>query len=202
MPSSNSTCVSPRSSGPATHRRRANDFFSASEDEVDGGSGALHHRKTPAGECLFMPESWVWRMEDYVLGLTKFVNSWKSRKNTGRRIMGTLMVMMMVFMMFLKIFYNDVEMINGGKNNRRRLDGVFTMQTWANHHQSVVSSEEIKSSFVSSMPTRVLEKYPVSVAYEYIHVCVCFLLCSFLAFGSVDRSNGNVVFVFLSIFSG
>ncbi|KAL8146459.1 O-fucosyltransferase 19-like isoform X2 [Apium graveolens] len=161
MPSSNSTCVSPRSSGPATHRRRANDFSTASEDEVDVDAGVLHHRKTPVGESLLMPESWVWRMEDYVVGLTKFVNSCKSRKNMGRRIvMGGLMVMMMVLMMFLKVSYNEVEMINGGKN-RRRLDGLFTIQTWTNHHQSVVLSEEIKTSLVSSMPTRVLEKYPV-----------------------------------------
>ena len=71
------------------------------------------------------------------------------------------MVTMMVFMMFLKSSYNDVEMISGGKHNRR-LNGLFTMQTWTNHHQSVVLSEEIKTSVVSSMPKRVLEKYPVS----------------------------------------
>lgn len=168
MPSSNSTCVSPRSSGPATHRRRANDIFTASEDEVDVDAGVLHPRKTPVGGYLVMPESWVWRMEDYVLEMTKIVNSCKSRKNVGRRIMGVLMVMMMVFMMFLKVFYNDVEMINGGKN-RKRLDGLFTMQTWTNHHQSVVLSEEINTSFVSSMPKRVLEKYPVSVLYLCFH---------------------------------
>ena len=171
MPSSNSTCVSPRSSGPATHRRRATDFFTSSENKVDGSTRVFHPRKTPVGPYLYMPESWVWRMEDYVLELTKYLNSCKSRKNMGRRIMGVLMVVMMMFMMFLKVSYNDVEMIQGGGKHggTRRLNGLFTMQTWANHHQSVVLADEINTSHISSMPKRLLDKYPVS---HNITLCV------------------------------
>lgn len=80
--------------------------------------------------------------------------------------MGMLMVVVMLIM-FLKISlmvesnYNDVGMISGGKNSRR----LFAIQTWANYNQNIIMSktEEIKSSLVSSMPQRVLEKYPVSI---------------------------------------
>ena len=80
-------------------------------------------------------------------------------------------MLVMMLIMFLKIWvmmesdYNDVEMISGGKSSRR----LFAIQTWANYHQNVIMSkpEEIKSSLVSSMPQRVLEKFPVSVFYVH-----------------------------------
>ncbi|KAL1819046.1 hypothetical protein ACET3Z_013915 [Daucus carota] len=143
-PTSNSTCVSPRSSGPATHRRRAVDLLTESDDEVE-----VFHRR----EFL---------VEEYIMtGLCKLLSS---RKNASRWIVGMLMVVMMMIMC-LKIWammesdYNDVGMISGGKSSRR----LFAIQTWANYHQNVIMSkpEEIKSSLVPSMPQRVLEKYPV-----------------------------------------
>lgn len=148
---SNSTCVSPRNTGPTTHRRRAIDPLTEPENEVR----VFHHRE--------LVGSYFYLVEDYMTGLCKFLSS---RKNVGRWIMGMLMVMIMLIM-FLKISvmvgsnYNDVGMISGGKNSRR----LFAIQTWANYSQNIIMSktEEIKSSLVSSMPQRVPEKYPVSI---------------------------------------
>ncbi|KAL8092533.1 O-fucosyltransferase 19-like [Apium graveolens] len=146
---SSSTCVSPRNTGPTTHRRRAIDLLTEPQNEVR----VFHHRE--------LVGSYLYLVEDYMTGLCKFLSS---RKNVGRWIMGGLMVLMMLIM-FLKISlmvesnYNDVRMISGGKNSRR----LFAIQTWANYNQDVIMSktEEIKSSLVSSMPQRVPEKYPL-----------------------------------------
>ncbi|KAK1373509.1 O-fucosyltransferase family protein [Heracleum sosnowskyi] len=147
---SNFTCVSPRNTGPTTHRRRAIDLPMEPENEVE----VFHHREFLVGSYLYL-------VEDYMTGLCKFLSS---RKNAGRWIMGILMVVMML-MMFLKISlmvesdYNDVGMISGGKNSRR----LFAIQTWTNYNQNIIMSttEKIKSSLVPSMPQRVVEKYPV-----------------------------------------
>lgn len=151
---SNSTCVSPRNTGPTTHRRRAIDLLTEPESEVK----VFHHREFLVGSYLLLVEA-------YMMRLCKFLSS---RKNVSRWIMGGLMVVIM-FIMFLKISlmvesnYNDVGMIGGGKNSRR----LFALQKWTNYNQNIIMSktEEIRSSLVSSMPQRVLEKYPVSVFF-------------------------------------
>lgn len=188
---SNSTCVSPRTSGPTTHRRRVVDLTTEADKATDsvstggasersetsgdddgeydsGGDGGCHHNNYPVIRYL-LPESLVWGIEDLVLGFYKFMNSLKLGKNMGRKIIGVLMIMV-VFSMFFKFssmvgnHYKEDE--NGGKNGRR-LNGLFVLHTWANvnHNSAVLSETEEPSSSSSSgdsMPKRVLEKFPVS----------------------------------------
>lgn len=145
---------------------------------VGGGGGCHHHNHNH--NCVVIrhllllrravPEAWVLVIQDLVLGFCKFVHSVKWGKKMGRTIFGALIIML-VFSMFFKFssmmgsnYYTE---INGGKNSRR-LNGLFTLQTWANAHQSVVLSEteEVSSSSSSagdSLPKRVLEKFPVSL---------------------------------------
>lgn len=108
--------------------------------------------------------SYLFLVEECITRLCKLLSS---RKNVGRSMMRMLMVVVMLIM-FLKISlmvesnYNDVGMISSGKNSRR----LFAIQAWANHHQNIIMSrtEEINTSLaLSSMPKRVLEKYPVSI---------------------------------------
>lgn len=166
---------SPRA-GVTAHRRRekwnsdhfAGNFGSSDEDDVSGNFIFRHlgHPRFAAGGNIPVPEKVMVWVDDIMLGFGKVMSTLKSRKNMGRRILGVLM-MLVVVSMFLKFSFMvgnhyNLEMING-KN--RRLNGLFILNTWSKpQHQSLVMmAAERDEEELSSMPKRVLEKYPVSI---------------------------------------
>lgn len=150
MPSGGDASNSSPRGGVTAHRRReklnsdnfADNFANSDED----GNFIFRHR----------------HLGHLMLGLGKLMTL-KSRKNMGLRILGLLM-MLVVFSMFVKVSFMvgnhyNLEMINV-KN--RRLNGLFILNTWSKpHHQSLVMAAERDEEELSSMPKRVLEKYPV-----------------------------------------
>nr|GMC79092.1 O-fucosyltransferase 19-like [Ipomoea batatas] len=116
------------------------------------GAGGHHH---PAIRYLLVrkrvPEKFVYRGEEFVSGILAIVQSFRSRKNTGRSVIGLLLALLMVSV-FLKFSF----FINGnvGEVNESLMrltdNGQLVLQNfkndWANAHQKIVSESESSSS--------------------------------------------------------
>ncbi|KAF8397355.1 hypothetical protein HHK36_016268 [Tetracentron sinense] len=165
----NSCNSSPRISG-FTTRRRVTDFmdversnfsdFSDEEDNNNGSNGVHDHpvmrylMLRRRGVCL--PESWLLRTENMVLRTVSMLQSLRSGRNTGRWILGVL-ILLAVVSVFVKfsILSSHVEV-----NGKRRENGNLILQSfkddWA-MAQMVVTEREASGAV---MPKRLLEKFP------------------------------------------
>ncbi|XP_019162501.1 PREDICTED: uncharacterized protein At1g04910 [Ipomoea nil] len=112
-----------------------------------GGAGAHH----PAIRYLLVrkrvPEKIVYRGEEFVSSILAIVQSFRSRKNTGRSVLGLLLalVMVSVFLKFSFFINGNVGEVN--ESLMRLTDnGQLVLQNFKNAHQKIVSESDSSPS--------------------------------------------------------
>lgn len=125
---------------------------SGSKCVVGGGGGGHHH---PAFRYLLVrkrvPEKFVYRGEEFVANVLTIMQSFRSRKNTGRSVLGLLLalVVVSVFLKFSFFINGNVGEVNESLT-RLTDNGQLVLQNfkndWANAHQKIVSESESSSS--------------------------------------------------------
>lgn len=97
-----------------------------------------------------MPESIVFRVEEWVLSVSTIMQSLRSRKNMGRTVFGFLLFLLVVSVFFKFSFMmmnGNVEDLNG--NFLKRENGIFVLRNFKNdlvNAQRVLSETESSSS--------------------------------------------------------
>lgn len=150
MASGGSTCVSPGGAATA-HRRRVADLIPEAErTTTDQGGGEGDSSSSSSKYSIAVA---------YVFFDDMIIKLLKSRKNMGRTIFGFL-IMMLVVSMFLKFsLIDDDSDINTGA---RRFNKFFILNTLPKPSHQTQLIMPAQHQHLSSMPKRVLEKYPVS----------------------------------------
>lgn len=177
----NSASVIPIAASPTTthHRRRAADGmstdpdYSFSDDEHNNNNNNTeisnnncgvfhhyHHHHHPLIKYLLVrkrvPESIVFRVEEWVLSVCTIMQSLRSRKNMGRTVFVLLMLFMVTSVFFKFSFMmmsGDVEDVNANGNLLKRENGIFVLHNSKNdlvNAQRVLSETESSSSLLAS----------------------------------------------------
>ncbi|XP_055812559.1 O-fucosyltransferase 19-like [Solanum dulcamara] len=135
--------------------------FSSSSDNVNNNPEIsncdlhhFHHYHHPLIKYLLVrkrvPESIVFRVEEWVLSASTIMQSLRSRKNMGRTVFGFLMFLLVVSVFFKFSFMmmnGNVEDLNG--NFLKRENGIFVLRNFKNdlgNAQKVLSETESSSS--------------------------------------------------------
>ncbi|KAL5550138.1 hypothetical protein UlMin_000314 [Ulmus minor] len=143
------------------------------EDEPNGSNSGPHHihflhhhyfhhsHHLPVIKYLllrrrmffFVPETWLFAIEEGLLWTAAMVQSVRSGRNMGRKIFGALLFMAVVSL-FVKISFlsNHVEVEGKVKDN----NGVLILQTFKD--ESAIA-QRVVSETQTSMPKRVLERF-------------------------------------------
>lgn len=177
-----SASVIPIAAPPTTtthHRRRAADGmstdpdYSFSDDEHNNNNNNTeisnnncgvvhhyHHHHHPLIKYLLVrkrvPESIVFRVEEWVLSVCTIMQSLRSRKNMGRTVFVSLMLFMVTSVFFKFSFMmmsGDVEDVNANGNLLKRENGIFVLHNSKNdlvNAQRVLSETESSSSLLAS----------------------------------------------------
>lgn len=142
---------------------------------INSGGGNLHyhhhHHHHPRTiiryllACKWVPESLIFRVEEWLLSIGSIMACLGSRKNMGRTILGVLLVLVVisVFLKFSIVMNGDV---NG--NMMRKENGLFVVQNFKNewvNAQKIVSETESSVSSSSSggvARKRQMKELPVS----------------------------------------
>lgn len=113
-----------------------------------------HHHHHPLIKYLLVrkrvPESIVFRVEEWVLNVSTIIHYLRLKKNMGRTVFGFLMILLMlsVFLKFSFMMINtNVEDLNA--NFLRRENGIFVLPTFRNglgNPQRIISETESSSS--------------------------------------------------------
>ncbi|XP_049408015.1 O-fucosyltransferase 19 [Solanum stenotomum] len=113
-----------------------------------------HHHHHPLIKYLLVrkrvPESIVFRAEEWVLSVSTIIHFLRLKKNMGRTVFGFLMILLMVSV-FLKFSFmmmnNNVEDLNG--NFLKRENGIFVLRNFkydSGDAQRIISETESSSS--------------------------------------------------------
>lgn len=120
-----------------------------------------------------VPESIVFRVEEWVLSVSTIMQSLRSRKNMGRTVFGFLLFLLVVSVFFKFSFMmmnGNVEDLNG--NFLKRENGIFVLRNFKNdlvNAQRVLSETESSSSGLVSasdfVRKRQMKEIPVSMIF-------------------------------------
>lgn len=139
-----------------------------------------HHHHHPLIKYLLVrkrvPESIVFRVEEWVLNVSTIIHYLRLKKNMGRTVFGFLMILLMlsVFLKFSFMMINtNVEDLNA--NFLRRENGIFVLPTFRNglgNPQRIISETESSSSGSVSasgdfIRKRQMKEIPVSVDFHF-----------------------------------
>ncbi|KAF5737210.1 hypothetical protein HS088_TW13G00088 [Tripterygium wilfordii] len=174
--SSNNSPRNPTAGLTATRRRldavdRASNFSEDEEDNVNGSSAGPHHHchnhhhnhHHPVIKylllrrkwLLFMPEAWLFGIEEGCRWTVSMAQSLRSGRNVGRKIFAALMLMAVVSV-FVKfsLLSGHVEV-----HGKRSDNGLLILQTFK---EDWALAQRVMDEKMAFRPKHVLEKLPVS----------------------------------------
>lgn len=167
----NTTTTSPAVDAEKQQQQPSSSFSDFSETEQDDTvSHSYHFHLHPVTRYLLLrarillcvPEWFFLRAEHVFVWLAGSVQSFRSGKNVGRKILA-LLISMVVMSVFLK-----VSLIGGGVDvNRRRIEnGQLILQRFKEDWASAQRVISEAASSETSMPKRVLERLAVSDSFS------------------------------------
>jgi hypothetical protein len=180
------------------------DFSELEQDDTVSSLNTIHHHAhvhhhlhpitryllLRARILLYVPESFIIRLEQLFLWLSGSVQCFRSGKNMGRKIFAVLILMVVMSVFFKVSFMGAGVEMNGKSIENGQLILQRFKEDWASAQRVVTENND---QVETSMPKRVLERLAVSDYFSLSRFTkIAFFRISFLCF--------NCLFSFLPLF--